>query len=55
MDHLPSASLPCASRIVGWALYALASLGLLYFVIREGREVLEEARGHEAITEILPL
>ena len=29
-----------------WWADALASLGLLYFVIREGREALEEARGH---------
>lgn len=29
-----------------WWADALASLGLLYFVIREGREALEEAKGH---------
>jgi divalent metal cation (Fe/Co/Zn/Cd) transporter len=29
-----------------WWADPLASLGLLYFIIREGREALEEAKGH---------
>ncbi len=36
-----------ATRAFGWWWAdAVASLGLLYFVIREGREALEEAKGH---------
>ncbi|HEY7350870.1 MAG TPA: cation transporter [Ktedonobacterales bacterium] len=35
------------TRVFGWWWAdALASLGLLYFVIREGHEALEEAKGH---------
>jgi divalent metal cation (Fe/Co/Zn/Cd) transporter len=34
-----------------WWADALASLGLLYFVIREGHEALEEAKGHPCTCE----
>jgi divalent metal cation (Fe/Co/Zn/Cd) transporter len=40
------AGLALTSAFGWWWADALASLGLLYFVIREGREALEEAKGH---------